>query len=226
MLTNRVGLVSLIALAILIPVAATSPASAELYVGGQLGFTIPEDLGGVREVGGGIRLTDLDLNNSFTYGAKVGYFLERAKWLGFETDLYTTTPHLEGQDATRTNAAGVSSNSRVVGALTKVTTLAFSLVGRYPGERFQPYAGLGMGIYFAKATQAFARDTDSAPGFHLLGGARLFVSREVALFGEYKYDRATFRFRDLDTNGPGSGNGLIGDYQAHTLVIGISYHFF
>ncbi len=226
MQTNRLLLASLVAPALVCVVLASSPASAEMYVGGQLGFTIPEDLGGVREVGGNIRLTDLDLNNSFTYGAKVGYFLEQAKWLGFEADLYTTTPHLEGQDATRTTAAGVSSNSRVVGALTRVTTLAFSLVARYPGERFQPYAGLGMGVYFAKATQAFARDTDSAPGFHLLGGARLFVSKEVALFGEYKYDRATFRFRDLDMNGAGSGPGLIGDYQAHTLVIGISYHFF
>lgn len=187
-------------------------ASAESYLGGQLGFTIPEDFSSVFVAGGGARVNNFDLNNSFTYGMKAGHYFDRYKWLGVEADFYTTTPHLEGQIAQFTPGGPTP----VPGALTRVSTLAFSLMGRYPGEKFQPYAGMGMGIYFAKATGAFAKDTDTSPGFHLVGGSRFFVTKEVALFAEYKYDRATFRFVD---------NGLTGDYMGHTLMTGITFHF-
>ena len=195
-----------------------SLASAESYIGAQLGFTIPEDLGSVFATGGGARVSNLDLNNAFAYGVKGGHYFDRYKWLGVEADFYTTNPNLEGQTATATNPAGSIAFSPP-GALMRVSTLAFSLMARYPGEKFQPYAGLGMGIYFAKSTQSFSTDTDTSPGFHLVGGARLFVTKEVALFGEYKYDRATFSFPNLQPA------GLIGDYYANTFMVGVSYHF-
>ena len=191
-----------------------SLASAESYLGGQLGFTIPEDFSSVFGTGvraGAGRSNNFDMNNSFTYGVKAGHYFDRYNWLGVEADFYTTTPHINGQVAQFTGGlAGVP------GALTRVSTVAFSLMGRYPGEKFQPYAGIGLGLNFAKATGAFAKDTDTSPGLHLVGGSRLFVTKEVALFAEYKYDRATFRFVE---------NGLTGDYMGHTFVTGITFHF-
>lgn len=206
---------------VVIPLVA-SLASAESYIGGQLGFTIPEDFSSPAFTGGGTRLSNLDLNNSFAYGVKGGHYFDRYKWLGVEADLYTTTPHLEGQTATATTPGG-SASVNVPGALIRVTTLAFSLMARYPGERFQPYAGMGLGVYFAKATGSFSKDTDASPGFHLVGGSRFFVTKEVALFGEYKYDRAAFNFPSLQVGG--GFPGITGDYIAHTLVVGVSYHF-
>jgi len=203
-----VGLISLL----------PSLAFAESYIGAQLGFTIPEDLGSVYNTGGGARISNLDLNNAFSYGVKGGHYFDRYKWLGVEADFYTTNPNLEGQNPTATTLAG-STGFIQPGSLLRVSTLAFSLMARYPGEKFQPYAGLGMGIYFAKSTQSFSTDTDTSPGFHLVGGARFFVTKEVALFGEYKYDRATFSFPNLQ---PG---GIIGDYYANTFMVGVSYHF-
>jgi opacity protein-like surface antigen len=201
----------------------SSTVRAEVYAGGQLGFTIPEAFSNVVNDGGGFRFSNLDLNNAIAYGAKAGFYSEQYKWLGVETDLYTATPHLEGQTATRTD--GGSTSVSVPGALTRVTTWAFSVMARHPGEKFQPYAGIGIGLNFAKASGAFSRDTDTSPGVHLVGGLRMFVNKEVALFTEYKYDRATFRFRDLD-NGPGGGTGFVGDYAGHTLMAGISFHLF
>jgi opacity protein-like surface antigen len=200
--TIMIGVMSLLA----------SLASAESYLGGQLGFTIPEDFSSVFAAGGGARINNFDMNNSFTYGVKAGHYFDRYNWLGVEADFYTTTPHINGQVAQFTPGGPIP----VPGALTRVSTMAFSLMGRYPGEKFQPYAGMGLGLNFAKATGAFAKDTDTSPGFHLVGGARLFLTKEVALFGEYKYDRATFRFAD---------NGLTGDYMGHTFVTGITFHF-
>jgi len=211
-------LLSVLSLLILAP----SKVEAETYIGGQAGFTIPEGLGGVTNDGGGTRFDNLDLNNSFTYGAKAGHYFEQYKWLGVETDLYTTTPHLEGQTV-MTRTAGGTASQDVPGALTRVTTWAFNLMARYPGEKFQPYVGAGIGLNFAKATGSFARASDTSPGLHLVGGLRFFVTKEVALFSEYKYDRATFRFSDLD-NGVGGGTGLVGDYAGHTIVAGLTFH--
>ena len=90
-----VGLISLL----------PSLASAESYIGAQLGFTIPEDLGSVFNTGGGARISNLDLNNAFAYGVKGGHYFDRYKWLGVEADFYTTTPNLEGQTATATSPA-------------------------------------------------------------------------------------------------------------------------
>ena len=50
------------------------PAQAEMYVAGQVGWTIPNDATNIESTGSfaGIKFSDLDLQNSFMYGAKLG----------------------------------------------------------------------------------------------------------------------------------------------------------
>ena len=79
------------------------------------------------------------------------------------------------------------------------------------------------GFILPRLRDPFRKDTDASPGFHLVGGSRFFVTKEVALFGEYKYDRAAFNFPSLQVGG--GFPGITGDYIAHTLVVGVSYHF-
>src|SRR5438093_6374949 len=76
-----------------------SMASAESYLGAQLGFTIPEDFSSVFAAGGGARSNNFDMSNSFTYGVKAGHYFEHYKWLGVEADFYSTNPHIDGQVA-------------------------------------------------------------------------------------------------------------------------------
>jgi opacity protein-like surface antigen len=63
-----------------------------------------------------------------------------------------------------------------------------------------------------------------AAGLNLLAGIRAFVTPYVALFTEYKFTQATFRF-DQAFNGFGTQGGFVGDYRAQQLVVGVSYHF-
>jgi opacity protein-like surface antigen len=68
----------------------------------------------------------------------------------------------------------------------------------------------------------------TVPGSHLpvttaafnVVGVRYLFTQQVALFAEYKYNRATFEF-DTAT----SGGGLKGDYSASHVVGGLSFHF-
>jgi opacity protein-like surface antigen len=94
-------------------------------------------------------------------------------------------------------------------------------VVRYPGTQFQPYAGVGIGVFFARAKfsgPTGGTDNDNAvPGLNALAGLRYFASDHIALFAEYKYNRAAFEFP--------TAIGIEGDYSANHVLGGVSYHF-
>ncbi len=210
---------------------------SETYVAGFGGYTFGGKLNNVEGPGllPGGTVGDRDLADSAVYGGKVGHFFrDRMNWLGVEMEAFNTTPHLEQQAGTP-------------GAHLRVTTLAFNVIGRlkfacetkplrtetrteaekryethYEREfcRLQPYGGVGLGVFFANLSNNGTSASDNGvPGLNALAGLRYYFNERVALFGEYKYNRATF---DL-TNGP--LGGLKGDYQANHLVGGLSFHF-
>jgi hypothetical protein len=78
----------------------SSPANAEMYVAGQVGATLPYDLSNVEwSAGGGTANgNDLSLHNSLMYGAKFGYYFDSLKWLGVETEVFNSTPHVKQQE--------------------------------------------------------------------------------------------------------------------------------
>lgn len=52
-----------------------------MYVAGQMGVTLPQDLSNVQYSAGGVTLgeNDLSLHNSLMYGAKAGYYFDSLK---------------------------------------------------------------------------------------------------------------------------------------------------
>jgi hypothetical protein len=97
---------------------------------------------------------------------------------------------------------------------------------RYEREfcRLQPYAGVGLGVFFANlSTNGNSVSDNAVPGLNALGGIRYYFTERIALFGEYKYNYATF---DASRTGPlGLTGGFKGDYQVNHIVGGLSFHF-
>ena len=93
---------------------------------------------------------------------------------------------------------------------------------RYPGKRLQPYVGIGPALFMAKLSDATVSDTQSTTtvGLNTQLGLRYFMTRHVALFGEYKFNYARFNFSETFNL-----IGFTGTYTAHNFVIGIGYHF-
>ena len=198
---------------------ATS-AHGEIYVGGQVGANIPQDLTDVKGTGGasGLTLSDLELNKMVVFGGKFGYFLpEKFNWLGIETEAYQTDSDIEEQTATLSASnTGPSMTVTVPRTDIAITTWAFNVIARYPGERFQPYGGVGVGINFARLSGGGTTDElNVMPTLNLLAGLRGFVTKRVALFAEYKHNRGTFKFTD---------NQLEADYRTNMYLAGVSYH--
>ena len=173
------------------------------------------------------------LANSGVFGAKAGgFFPQSLNWFGVEAELFNTTPHIEQQ--------GASPGSHM-----RVTTLAINAIARAQfvcekkhleteqvTERFafhyvtdfcrlQPYGGVGLGIYWVDiSNSSFSAHANFVPGFNALAGVRYYLTDRIAMFTEYKYNRATFNFAGVQGLA-----GFQGDYSVNHIVGGISYHY-
>jgi opacity protein-like surface antigen len=217
----------------------SATAGAEWYIGGYGGLNMPGKLTNVQGTGtvegsgiltgtsGSTVITtsDLELENSVTYGAKVGYWLPRWKMLGLELEASTATPNFKQQGYTRTETVTLggstvtaTSQAQLPSAKMRVSTVALNLLFRYEG-RFEPYVGAGVGFYradFESNDPNVGKSSDTAFGMSFLAGARYYLTKKLAAFGEYKYNAANFDFGDRVL--------FKGDYNAHIFVGGLSFH--
>lgn len=199
--------------------AGPNPVSAEMYAAGTIGLNFADRINSIAGTGGqaGVPgpLADFDLQNSITYGAKVGYFPGHS-WYGIEGEVFHTSPHIKGLPQTTDEVA-------TPGVHFRVTTVGVNFIARYPGRTIQPYLGVGIGAGIAHiGDTAFVQSgTDVAAAWNILLGLRAFVTPKIAVFTEYKYTGATFHFdeglRDL--------GGFSGNYRAQHILGGLSYHF-
>ena len=224
-------------LALLVPIVLFSPqAYAETYVAGQFGVALPSigegltnvDLTGVFPAGS--NMSDRALKTSVLYGAKLGYFFPQAKWFGIEAEVFNTTPHIKGQSTTISvppspTVTGGTVTDTLSGDHLRVLTLApLNLVFRYPHSRLQPYVAVGPGIFFGHvksiATGFEGSQSSTKLGLNAQVGFRYFMTRNVTVFGEWKFDHVRFNFEENDTQ-----FGFNGTYNMHQVAFGVGYHF-
>ena len=198
------------------------PASAEMYIAGYGGVNFADRINSIAGTGSqaGVPgpLADFDLQNSITYGGKIGYFPGHS-WYGIEAEVFNTTPHIKSFEDDPTTP----SFDPAAGIHFRVMTVGVNFIARYPGRTFQPYVGAGVGAAIAHIgdTPTVRSDTDSAVAWNVLAGLRAFVTPQIAIFGEYKYTGATFTFDQAF----GDLGGFSGNYRAQHVLGGLSYHF-
>ncbi len=220
---NRTSRISLLAIAFASIMASSVPVSAEMYVAGTAGVNFADRINSIGGTGPQAGVPDLDpsanpdfdLQNSITYGAKIGYFPGHS-WYGIEGEVFHTTPHLKELPPTATLPADPGIHLRV-------TTVGANFIARYPGRTLQPYVGVGIGAAIAHIsnTATVRSDTDVAVAWNVLTGLRAFITPKIAIFGEYKYTGATLKFEGAF----GSDGGFSGNYRAQHILGGLSYHF-
>jgi opacity protein-like surface antigen len=198
-------------------------AQAEWYVGGYGGIANPGAFSNATVsdpiLGGGVtnaRINDLELKSGLVWGAKGGYFFESRPWLGFETDVYTLTPDVKAQTIVGGTTTGRVFADNISSIPLRLTTTAIDIIIRSPSmsEVFQPYGGMGYGLFFASSSKNGQSNIHISPGFNLIAGARYVLSPRWALFGEFKFNRATIRFSDVR-----------GNYDSQIFVFGLMWHF-
>lgn len=196
-----------------------SHAPAEMYIAGDVGVNFADRISSIAgtgpQAGTPGPFIDFDLQNSITYGGKVGYFPGHS-WFGIEGEVFHATPHIKSLPATPTL-------DEVPGIHFRITTVGANFIARYPGRTFQPYIGVGIGAAIAHIgdTDTVQSDTDVAVAWNVLAGLRAFVTPTIAVFTEYKYTGASLQFDEAF----GPDGGFAGNYGAQYVLGGLSYHF-
>ncbi len=218
-------------LALLIPIVLFTPqAYGESYVAGQFGVTLPQSLGnGTATQDGidGLDISDQSLKSSALVGAKLGHYFTKARWMGIETGLSYTTPHVEEGSITFSGPGGSVTSPTLSGLSQRIITWDIDVIFRYPGYRLQPYLGIGPSLYFASLNGPTAPPGQSTTsiGFNVEGGLRYYITRRWALFGEGKYNWARMDYSSNHSDPNADPFGFRATYSALGLSVGISYHF-
>ncbi len=207
-------LVVVFAMILLLP----SIAAGEWLISGYAGGSLTGDLTSANlprtPDGESVLLSDVRLDDSLVFGGKVGYFLESPNWLGFEFDGSAASADVPGQSnvVQIIDLTGIRTETRTIAPKAQtLVSLATSMVLRYPGERWQPYAGVGLAIIML--------DDLTLAGFGFQAGLRLFVRKPLALFAEYRFRGADFDGLDL------SIGQTAGNLRVNQFVGGVSLHF-
>jgi opacity protein-like surface antigen len=255
---GSVAVASLYAAAVLCAAAWPQRASAEPYLAAYAGagFTQSKDLrtelelNGVPVVNG--RAENLHFDTSAVFGAKAGYFFPvdvLGGNTGLELDVYHFEPNAPRQFVKFSGMlGGVTGDTRtqLQSADIQVTAISVNAIYRFrlaadaehPLGRIQPYVGIGAGAFIARlatTTSPFdvnsnIDDTQVRAGVQALAGARWLVTRNIALFAEYKFvqtDTFAFRFKQ-----PGTISGFPftetardrADLTSHLVYGGVGFH--
>jgi opacity protein-like surface antigen len=203
---------------------------AEWYIAGQGGVTLPNGLTDVRGTGAtaSVKQGDLDQSSSGLYGFKIGYFFPGLPWLGLEGDFYHSNPHVKEQSVSRLTPLGAVVPFNVPGSHFSYNNGTLNIIARYPGKRFQPYIGGGVGVGWARLSDVHTFSTstgqpiiesqsDKSLAYTGLAGLRFFATKHLAVFTEYKYTSSSFNF--------GGNIAIKADYTAHNIVAGVAFHF-
>lgn len=209
----------------------TPTAQAESYVAAEVGYAFPQSLmnGKVtQDQIGGLDISDQPLKNSPLFGVKLGHYFSRARWIGIETEVTYSNPHVKQGSLTFSGPGGQATSPELAGLTQRMITWApLTLLVRYPGQRIQPYLGVGPAVFFARLQGPTAPPGQSgtAIGLNAEGGVRYLITRHWTLFGEGKYNRARIGYTSNDSDPNADPFGFRATYSVFIVTFGIGYNF-
>jgi len=210
-------------LSLLVLVASVGTAHAEMYVAGQAGEAIPSPLSHVEYSMNNQNWTKTHFSqdNSVMYGGKVGYYFDRHPWLGVETEVYRYTPNFPSQVATNSGGSVmIPTADHSIIAWSPMTALVRLPPGIIPLP-IEPYAGVGLGVFFSSVSTSSSSSSSTDVGFMSQVGLRYRITPRWAAFGEWKYNSGNLSKQNL----LGSAVNVSGTYSANLFSFGVSYHF-
>lgn len=192
-------------------------AAWDISVSGFGGYSVPFKTD-IRQTGLATDFTGKDgsLKNSASYGGKITAWTTAPRRrfgldFGAEIDVTRFSPSIKSQTLTTDGTLlGIPFGSSVLPKNAQygpidisATTIAvnflvrkpFGVTKELPMGRWYPYVGVGGGIQIAHASGNGIDDSDKSGVIQVPAGLKFFITRHIALFGEYKYIHASHTFK-------------------------------
>ena len=217
--------------------ASTAPAHAEWWAGLYLGLAVTSNTEVTFHTRRPRTWEGVEVDNSFVWGGRVGYWLERGvfgdmfgdltPFLGFDVDISYFRPRIPTQTASSDEGPRrLGAMDLAVGTFTPELIARYPLMvdNEYPSGRLQPYVAFGPTIFYSSTGDSTtfgprrSSESDVGVGVSVRPGIAWHVSESVAIFAEYRFVHLspTFDFPrgpvDLSIN-------------SHQFNFGATYHF-
>ena len=219
-------------LAILFAVCPLKSASAQVggYIGVWGGYTISPDAssGDYYDDWDYYNRFDLDIQEAWVLGVKVGYTPPQLKYFSFEFEYSYLDPDINrsvlGQN--RTGLVAVEGD-------VKLNNFMFNAIAKYPLGRFHPYVGAGIGCSYtdmsATATQSGVINSASVGkdytsfAWQLLTGVEIDIINNLSVDIGYRYFASEIEFgnnTEIDFE-----NSTKIDFTTSMITLGLKFHF-
>jgi opacity protein-like surface antigen len=199
--------------------AATVPSKETWFADLYLGGVVPEK-GNVNGEAApfGVSINDAakaDYYNTYIVGGRAGFWSPSNRWMGLALDVSYFELEADGTE-------------------TKVLPVSALVMLRYPGDRLQPYIGIGAGVFFTDTKVDIQLSgenknfSDTAVDFGLdtRAGLAWRLFRRFAIFGEYRFTYFEADYSDkIDSGGTESDVNIEIDNKVHYFLFGFSYRF-
>ena len=207
-----------------LPPSAAYAHDEVIYFSVMSGASLPGSYTNVENVGGsfepGTTADDLDLENSLLYGAKAGIY-SKSGILGLETEVFSANHDINSQTRTFYEPT-FGPFQQTQNGEARVTTWALNVVARIPiNDNLTAHVAAGPAMFFSKLSLANEQSqSKSQAGLNTQLGLSYILSRQLSVFGEWKFNHARIKYPSKGTT-----EGFEADYNPHAVVVGLSYTF-
>jgi len=217
------------------------PAAAEWFadIFGGISFTQSRDLKLDDSGIGRGTFEDVEFDKSLAYGGRFGRYFDSLPFLGLGVDFFRFNPYVGPQSVQLRGCffpGGCGTGRGGTGSFeVETTALSVDLMLRLPllrtpdapGGRIQPYLAAGPPLYITTITPRHTRnfrnhdsDTDLSFGYKVAAGLAVYVYKNLAVFGEYRFTHTSpeVELRDANLN----RTTLRTDLDTHSALFGLS----
>jgi opacity protein-like surface antigen len=193
---------ALLVLTLSIPATGMAESFADLYLGAAISQNVTVDYRDENGPASG----ELDFDNVFTIGYRMGYWFERARWIGIGLDLSYFKHELNGADLS-------------VFPLSPLLMFRLPLLrsDRYPTGEWQPYVAVGPGLFYSKFNRGRNDQEEFNVGLDARGGIKKMFLNNFGVFLEYRYTQFRPDYSPLILDKV--------DIKTHHALAGISVNF-
>jgi opacity protein-like surface antigen len=224
---------------LLLPHEGSAEWYGDIYTGAV--FTHNTDLTISGSDGTATTYHNLRVNNTWTAGGRVGYWLDKADWLGFGLDTFFF--HLKTPPGQTVAVSSPGSTSPSVNADWSLPAfgVGFDVLRvrlpllrdeEFTHGRLQPFLSAGPTLFITYASQNRyvqpdgQHATNVAVGPKVDAGVQFMLTKTVGLFGQYRFTHFTSKLDYQDTtSGQTVEKTFKSSYDSHQFIAGLSLSF-